>query len=412
MAIYNDYHSLLVIRILSLKKNTIEMMGDRLVNTSILEVINKVLKNFELDTLEIFDEFKSVRVVVGLIEFRRIFIERIYNSINIEMMKKFRVTKLSLKMDIIRIPVVSNKYLSNDSRSILETRQKIPVMLTMIQNELLQGKSNIEIIPDSRILTIYNLFTSGVDIDIMEHKILVQPKVNIIDYIPKGGESLSRLNYKDGTVITPDIFIPVLTKTNKMNIFDITTIKKSLDYIQSNEKIFNKDNRLSVNLSLSNFQDDAIIDTLIRIFSKYTQKTLMSLEIEITEYDQFTDDLVENLIKAEKVLSNTGVTLSLDDVGAMSGHSNFTLLNHVNFSKVKIDKSMTDCLNNDRGYKLMKSMYSFCDTIGSEVIVEGVEEYDQIERLKQIGVKEVQGFFFSKPLDKNDYIKFVNNKKL
>jgi EAL domain-containing protein (putative c-di-GMP-specific phosphodiesterase class I) len=101
---------------------------------------------------------------------------------------------------------------------------------------------------------------------------------------------------------------------------------------------------------------------------------------------------------------------SLDDFG--TGFSSLGYLRNFDFDVLKIDKTFIDELANTRDYGLVASIVSMGRILGMKVVAEGVEEADQVERLKQIGCDFIQGFYYSRPLPAQEFQDFVSEAEL
>jgi EAL domain-containing protein (putative c-di-GMP-specific phosphodiesterase class I) len=131
------------------------------------------------------------------------------------------------------------------------------------------------------------------------------------------------------------------------------------------------------------------------------------LEIEITETAVLND--MEHAILVLEELSSIGVRISLDDFG--TGYSSLSYLHKLPLDKLKIDKSFVDDLiENNRSRTLLKGITVLGKALELKIVVEGVESSDQFELLKnRYEVDFVQGFYFSKALNKNDAIQYIQN---
>lgn len=103
-----------------------------------------------------------------------------------------------------------------------------------------------------------------------------------------------------------------------------------------------------------------------------------------------------------------GIKIAIDDFG--TGYSSLSYLNSLPINQVKIDKSFTDTLLSEPDKKaLLKYVIELCHGLKKEVIVEGVEDKETIELLKEINCKNIQGYYISKPISKEDLMIFLKN---
>ena len=125
--------------------------------------------------------------------------------------------------------------------------------------------------------------------------------------------------------------------------------------------------------------------------------------MELTEsaalYSQQIAAITDQLVKA-------GFKLHMDDFG--SGYSSLTSLNELKFTTVKLDKSLIDYINQNRGKKIVQQAIDLGHGLDLEVVAEGVETKEQRDCLKEMECDEIQGFYYSKPLKEEDFISLVS----
>ena len=113
------------------------------------------------------------------------------------------------------------------------------------------------------------------------------------------------------------------------------------------------------------------------------------------------DDLEINALLAD-FLKEKGYKISMDDFG--SGYSSLTSLNELNFSTVKLDKSLIDYIDQVRGKKIVQQAIDLGHGLDMKVVAEGVESKEQKDCLKEMNCDMIQGFYYSKPLKQEDFI--------
>jgi len=131
----------------------------------------------------------------------------------------------------------------------------------------------------------------------------------------------------------------------------------------------------------------------------------MPIMIEVTE-SIFINDLDNTRLILEKI-EQSGVGISLDDFG--TGYSSLSILNKLPISELKIDKEFVrDILSDKQDWLLIQSIISMSKNLGIPVLAEGVESCEQVQILTENGCDSYQGFYFSKPLNKDDLISFLS----
>jgi sensor c-di-GMP phosphodiesterase-like protein len=96
-------------------------------------------------------------------------------------------------------------------------------------------------------------------------------------------------------------------------------------------------------------------------------------------------------------LQALGVRVALDDVG--TGHGGLAYLQRLGIDIIKIDKMFIDYLGtDDNSTTIVDTLVELADNLGMGIIAEGVENIEQIERLRALGVSAAQGYIFAPPL--------------
>lgn len=157
-----------------------------------------------------------------------------------------------------------------------------------------------------------------------------------------------------------------------------------------------------LNLSMKQCVQIDLKDKVLFYLKKYSLKP-EQINLEITETAATTDlDIVEENIK---LLTKEGISFSLDDFG--TGYSNLSRVITLPLSIVKIDKSMTDKVFDKRINAILKHTISLLKEIGIEIVVEGVETEEVFNEFVNLGCDYIQGYYFSKPLPEDEFIKFI-----
>lgn len=236
-----------------------------------------------------------------------------------------------------------------------------------------------------------------------EFHIYYQPKVNLHNYKLKGAEALVRWNHEDA-IILPDEFIPVLE--NNLSIRD-------LDFYMLNHVCMDIKNwlsagkdvpKVSVNLSRATLKVMNLVKVITSTIDNYGIPRSL-IEIELTE--SASDASNEDLRPLVTELNREGITTAVDDFG--TGFSSLILIKELPWDVLKIDKSLLKGAHKDgsRDQLMFKSIISMAQTLGLECIVEGVETKNDVRILKESGCYNAQGFYFSKPLPKEDFEKLL-----
>lgn len=219
-----------------------------------------------------------------------------------------------------------------------------------------------------------------------------QPKIDVKTGKISGFEALLRWIKEDGTIISPNDFIPIAEDTGLIIPLGRWVVEKACEQLQ----IWNDnglDFSVSVNVSTVQLEDETFEEVIASAITRYNIKH-HQLELEITE-----TSVMHNIEQSKillKRLADLGALISLDDFG--SGYSSMTYIKSLPISKIKIDKLFIDeCLEKQQ-FILVKSMIRIGKALNYIVNVEGVEQLEQLIALMSCDIDEVQGYYFSKPL--------------
>ena len=160
--------------------------------------------------------------------------------------------------------------------------------------------------------------------------------------------------------------------------------------------------RVSVNYSSSQLNDHGYIDFVKELLDKYSVPACF-LEIEITE-GLFLEKsaLADQIFKRFKEM---GIRLLMDDFG--TGYSSLGYLTYIPIDVIKLDKSLVDTYLVDGKDSFIKNIIHLMHDLNKEMVIEGVEEKWQFERLREFGADIIQGYYFSKPIPADEAITFT-----
>lgn len=230
-----------------------------------------------------------------------------------------------------------------------------------------------------------------------------QPKVNINTGKICGAEALARW-FHDGKMVSPGEFVPILEQTGAICKLDYYILDSMCKDIKQWEKSGYTPIRISCNFSKKHLTTPLFAENIIGII-KCRQVDPKYIEIELTEtYEADDRRSLESFISK---MHENGISTSIDDFG--NGYSSLHLLKDMKSETVKIDKSLID--NVGKGIKendaIAGNVARMLLDLGKEVVVEGVEEEKQIEFLKRHNCEIVQGYYFAKPLPKEEFEKWL-----
>ena len=215
-----------------------------------------------------------------------------------------------------------------------------------------------------------------------------------------GAEALIRLKDENGHFISPEDFIPIAEKTGailRIGEYVFESVCLNLSQVNLEEYGIKK---IDINLSVAQCMQEILAEQILKIQSIYKiPSSIINLEITETAAAHTPEILLKNM----QDLSNAGFELSLDDYG--SGYSNMSYMLNLPFKMIKIDKYIVWAAFTDkRAEKALAATIKMIKEIGMTVLAEGVETPEQAEWLTASGCDYLQGFYFSRPIPRQDFL--------
>lgn len=233
-----------------------------------------------------------------------------------------------------------------------------------------------------------------------------QPKVDIETKQIVGAEALCRWQ-RDGRVIPPDEFIPILELNTFVSDLDFYVLdhvcRDMVRWLNEGRKPV----RVSVNFSRKHLVDINLTDHIITIIDKYNIPHDL-IEIELTETT--SDVMFSDLRRIVSSLQREGVKTAVDDFGV--GYSSLNLIRDIPWDVLKIDKSFVPEAEDEVNVSnvMFRHLISLAHDMGLECVVEGVETDEQLRIMRKNGCRIAQGFFFDHPLSVDEFEDRLVNK--
>lgn len=238
-----------------------------------------------------------------------------------------------------------------------------------------------------------------------EFHIFLQPQVER-DGSVISGEALARWIHPTKGIIPPGMFIGVLENANliyKLDSYVWELAARQLSLWKGTDK---EKYRISVNISPKDLQ---FLDIEV-VFTELVEKYDISpkkLNLEITETAVASN--VGRVIEQMENLRKKGFIVEMDDFG--SGYSSLNLLKDFQVDVLKIDmKFLSNTGDKKRADIILEHIINMAQKLDMVVIAEGVESKDQLELLTGMGCDLFQGYYFSKPVAIDDFIKYAERK--
>lgn len=220
--------------------------------------------------------------------------------------------------------------------------------------------------------------------------IAFQPQFEIVHRSVIGFEALARWNTDEFGAISPSEFIAIANEGGLINGLDRTIFQKAVSLV---ERWLTTDQKIAINVSGKTLLSVDFVEYVQHVMSdsslRYDQ-----LQIEITE-----TEIIENKADAQATcdkLRRLGISIALDDFG--TGYSSLSYLSSLPINMLKVDKSFVQASHRESNLKIIKSIVGLAQSLGMDLMIEGVERDWQLATIEKLGCRNVQGFYFSRPL--------------
>ena len=236
-----------------------------------------------------------------------------------------------------------------------------------------------------------------------EFTLYIQPKYDIEKGIIIGAEALVRWISQKNGFISPGDFIPVFENNGFVYEVDKFIWEESCRYLRKWLDEGREVHPISVNVSRIDLYDPKLVQHLVDLREKY-QLPSQYLELEITE-SAYTED-PEQIITITRQLREAGFVILMDDFG--TGYSSLNMLKDIQIDVLKLDMGFLKSSDHSaKGGNILTAILKMAESLKMQAIAEGVETKEQVEFLKSIGCKYVQGFYYSKPLPVDEFEKLI-----
>lgn len=246
----------------------------------------------------------------------------------------------------------------------------------------------------------------------VEHQefcVYYQPIVELGTGALNGFEALVRWQHPEKGVVSPVEFIPLAEETGLIVPMGLWVLEESCMQMRKWQQLYpaHRGLRLSVNLSGKQVAQPDLIEQITGVLQR-TNLDARYLKLEITE-----SVLMENAEAAAdmfKRLRALGLQLSIDDFG--TGYSSLSYLHRFPVNYLKIDRSFVSRMSDSgENFEIVKTVALLAHNLGMEVIAEGIETDEQLQKLRALECRYGQGYFFSKPVDKEAAGALLLNKE-
>lgn len=404
---FRDFYAQLAFKDKPFRIIGLQMIGIRFLTETIgLENKQEVLRQFSVKLKNACGKYQLYRISGSRIY---IFIpnddkieQRIIENIH-------KVFEESILMADFRISltdhIVVYKY-PDDSKEIVDTEDLIRSTLHSIFDEEPGTVARVDqtvLAKKSRELKILQIMKKAVRRG--DFYVVYQPIYSFEQNRFTTAEALVRLENDELGEVSPEEFIPIAERHGmilQIGEFVFETVCRFVLHHRIWEKGIEY---IHVNLSVIQCMQEKLADQLFRIMDLYNlDYRYINLEVTESAAIASSEVLMDNMAR----LIERNMNFSLDDFG--TGFSNTATLIKYPFHTIKLDKGMVwDAMHNGKAEIILRNTIEMVKMLNMEIVAEGAETPEQVEKLREMGVDFVQGFYYSKPISRDDFIQLISD---
>ena len=310
----------------------------------------------------------------------------------------YRMIDMPLKFRYILVP---DSRLANSSDEFFRLHRYL-VSLSSGQETTFADEAAIEHIREYGIIK--EMIESAMEDNRVE--VFFQPMFNVDKHKFTTAEALVRIRDKEGGLVPPGKFIPVAEENGLIIPLGEEIFRQVCEMLATGEPTRLGIEYIEVNLSVAQFDQQNLADVFFEIADAYGVDSAV-INLEITETASTSAKLV--LLNNMKKFLDKGVRFSLDDFG--TGRSNLDYFIEMPVDIIKFDYTFTQSyFTNPKAKEVMESVVGMFHRMDMKIVSEGVETKEQFDAMCDLGINYIQGFYFSKPLPKDDFLAFLKEK--
>lgn len=229
-----------------------------------------------------------------------------------------------------------------------------------------------------------------------------QPQINLVSGEICGLEALVRWQHPERGVVGPDQFIPIAEDNGMIHRIGQRVTELALKDFNRLREECQFSGKMAINISVTELERDGFGDQLLDLCQLHGVFDAIELEVTETSLGRQPEKFFQRL----RSLSDQGFPVAIDDFG--TGHSTLARLKQCPSDYLKIDKTFVQDLPEDQDdLVIARSIMSLGQSLGQQVIAEGIETEEQARLLASMGCDIGQGYFFSRPLPYDELVTFI-----
>jgi len=234
-------------------------------------------------------------------------------------------------------------------------------------------------------------------LDKNELRLVHQPIVDTSLGLVVGFEALMRWDRGVNGTVSPAEFIPIAEETGTIVPLGSWALLDALTQLRLwiDAGACTSHTTISVNVSARQLHDPTFVSVVTEALSR-SGVSADQLWLEVTESLMITEPT--QALTALKQLNAIGVRIAIDDFG--TGYSSLSLLQRFPIQRIKIDRAFVHALTTDGGsHSLVRTIVAMADSLGADIVAEGVETMEQLDILAGLDCRKAQGYLISHPVD-------------
>ena len=238
---------------------------------------------------------------------------------------------------------------------------------------------------------------------LVEHQFEVyyQPKYDLIGDCVSGAEALVRWVHPEFGFMSPGEFIPLFEKNGFITKLDFYVWEEVCKSLRKWKDEGRRPIPVSVNISRMDFSVPDLSEEIIGLADRYgIDRETLHLEVTESVYMDEPQRIVETVTR----LRESGFKIEMDDFG--TGYSSLNMLSEMPIDFLKLDIKFIQ-KNSENRKNILGFIISLAKWLNLETIAEGVENIDQVEKLKSFGCDYVQGYYFAKPMQREAFERYL-----
>lgn len=244
-----------------------------------------------------------------------------------------------------------------------------------------------------------------------EFFVLYQPKISLSTEKIVGAEALVRWNSSKLGFLAPDRFIPLFERNGFITKLDYYVYDEVFTFLDKMIERGDEPIPISVNMARNHNKPQKFIHDFMEIFNRH-KVPAKYIQLELIERSFMSSETMKEIINS---LHKKGFSVAMDDFG--SGESSLNVISKIPVDVLKFDREFLLSSTNKNGEldkktaKFIEILVELSKSLEKETVFEGVETKAQRDFLKSINCDQAQGYFYSKPLSEQEFLKFVKSHK-